>query len=266
MTAALLGGPLLTPEELQEFHARLIPGKEAPNKTESGVLFKAVVNYVRTLLTVDDVPALGTEIFGSESDPRVRKLVDAVAYYDSGTEEGYKKARQGKKKVKEGGGVTALASDTKEADLESKDWYDMVTQGRKASALITGQTEEVAEQMGNLSLDSTFKENESEATERKLDLAKDSNEAVAAVASNTAKASEAGKYPVKEDKAEKTAHLPPVNGEVLRTAAERHRQGQMVPALHQLLTSGELLLPVLLEEQGEGGGARMAGGVHLVYR
>ena len=142
----------------------------------------------------------------------------------------------------------------------------MVTQGRKASALITGQTEEVAEQMGNLSLDSTFKGNESEANERKLDLAKDSNEAVAAVASNTAKASEAGKYPVKEDKAEKTAHLPPVNGEVLRTAAERHRQGQMVPALHQLLTSGELLLPVLLEEQGEGGGARMAGGVHLVYR
>ena len=93
MTAALLGGPLLTPEELQEFHARLIPGKEAPNKTDSGVLIKAVVNYVRTLLTVDDVPALGTEIFGSESDPRVRKLVDAVAYYDSGTEEGYKKAR-----------------------------------------------------------------------------------------------------------------------------------------------------------------------------
>lgn len=264
LTAALLGGPVLTCEELQEFHARLIPGKEAPNKTDSGVLIKAVVNYVRTLLTVDDVEALGAEIFGSASDPRVGKLVEVVAYYDSGTEEGYKKVRLGKKKVKEGAGVTALASDTKEADIESKDWYDMVTQGRKASALITGQSEEVVEQMGNLSLGSTVKGDEE--TVPKLDPGKDSQEAVAAVASNTAKASEDGKYPEKDSKIEKTPHLPPVNGEVLRTAAERHRQGQMVPALHQLLTTGELLFPVLLEEQGEGGASRMAGGVHLVFR
>ena len=270
LTAALLGGPVLTCEELQEFHARLIPGKEAPNKTDSGVLIKAVVNYVRTLLTVDDVEALGAEIFGSASDPRVGKLVEVVAYYDSGTEEGYKKARLGKKKVKEGAGVTALASDTKEADLESKDWYDMVTQGRKASALIAGQSEEVVEQMGNLSLGSTTKGEEEEevrAAAPKLDLGKDSQEAVAAVASNTARASEDGKYPGKDSKVEKKIpHLPPVNGEVLRTAAERHRQGQMVPALHQLLTTGELLFPVLLEEQGEGGANRMAGGVHLIYR
>ena len=267
----MLGGPVLTCEELQEFHARLIPGKEAPNKTDPGVLIKAVVNYVRTLLTVDDVEALGAEIFGSASDPRVGKLVEVVAYYESGTEEGYKKARLGKKKVKEGAGVTALASDTKEADLESKDWYDMVTQGRKASALITGQSEEVVEQMGNLSLGATVKEDKEEVSEAKLDLGKDSQEAVAAVASNTAKASEDGKYPGKDSKMEKKIpHLPPVNGEVLRTAAERHRQGQMVPALHQLLTTGELLFPVLLEEQGEGSTPgiprRMAGGVHLVYR
>ena len=258
---------MLTCEELQEFHARLIPGKEAPNKTDSGVLIKAVVNYVRTLLTVDDVEALGAEIFGSASDPRVGKLMEVVAYYDSGTEGGYKKTRLGKKKVKEGAGVAALASDTKEANLESKDWYEIVTQGRKASSLITGQSEEVLEKMGNLNLGSTVKSGEEEVTATpKLDLGKDSQEAVAAVASNTAKASEDGKYPGKDSKTEKTPHLPPVNGEVLRTAAERHRQGQMVPALHQLLTSGELLFPVLLEEQGEGGASRMAGGVHMVYR
>ena len=261
LTAALLGGPVLTCEELQEFHARLIPGKEAPNKTDCGVLIKAVVNYVRTLLTVDNVEVLGEEIFGSASDPRVRKLVEVVAYYDSGTAEGYKKARLGKKRAKEGAAVTALASDTKEADLESKDWYDIVTQGRKSSATINGQSEEVVEQMGSLSLREKAKE-----TLPKQDLVTDSQEAVAAVASNTAKASEDGKYPKKDSKTEKIPHLPPVNGEVLRTAAERHRQGQMVPALHQLLTTGELLFPVLLEEQGEGGASRMAGGIHLVYR
>merc|ERR1719341_1692574 len=122
--------------------------------------------------------------------------------------------------------------------------------------------------MGNLSLGSTSKGEEEEVRAApKLDLGKDSQEAVAAVASNTARASEDGKYPGKDSKLEKkTPHLPPVNGEVLRTAAGRHRQGQMVPALHQLLTTGELLFPVLLEEQGEGGASRMAGGVHLVFR
>ena len=33
-----------------------------------------MVDYVRSLQTVEDVVALGAQIFGSESDPRIRKL------------------------------------------------------------------------------------------------------------------------------------------------------------------------------------------------
>ena len=256
LTAGLLGGEGLTAAELQEFHARLIPGKAAPHKTDSGVLIRAVVNYVRTLVNVEDLEALGAEIFG-RGDPRVAKLQAVVGYYSSGTAEGYKKARQGRRK----GGAATLASDTKEADLESKDWYDMVTQGKKAAALIAGEAEEAAEQLAGMTLEETDINIEPSGIVK--DAATDSREAAAAVAANTARASEQGKYPAREAA---EAVIPTVSAEVLRTAAERHRQGCMVPALHQLLTTGELHLPVLMEEQGEGGAPRLAGGIHLLYR
>ena len=37
-------------------------------------VIKAVVDYVRSLQTVEDVASLGAQIFGSDSDPRIRKL------------------------------------------------------------------------------------------------------------------------------------------------------------------------------------------------
>ena len=43
-------------------------------QTDAGVLIKAVVDYIRTLVNIDDLEALGTEIFGSSGDPRVAKL------------------------------------------------------------------------------------------------------------------------------------------------------------------------------------------------
>ena len=43
-------------------------------QTDAGVLIKAVVDYIRTLVNIDDLEALGTEIFGDSEDPRVAKL------------------------------------------------------------------------------------------------------------------------------------------------------------------------------------------------
>ena len=37
-------------------------------------VIKGVVDYVRSLQTVEDVASLGAQIFGSDSDPRIKKL------------------------------------------------------------------------------------------------------------------------------------------------------------------------------------------------
>ena len=55
--------------------------------------------------------------------------------------------------------------------------------------------------------------------------------------------------------------IPTVNGEVVKTALERHRQGIMSPSLYNLLTTGEILLPALLEDEGS-----ELPNIHLVYR
>ena len=60
------------------------------------------MDYVRSLQTVDDIPSLGADIFGNREDPRVRKLKEVVDYYNSGTEEGYRKFIPSRRKKREG--------------------------------------------------------------------------------------------------------------------------------------------------------------------
>merc|ERR1719357_169208 len=141
----------------------------------------------------------------------------------------------------------------------------MVTQGKKVPQLINSETEDALDQLSSMTLADIKDESGDFKDDVKNDAVRDSQEAVAAVATNTAKPSEQGKYPTRESKMFK-AQIPPVNSEVLRTAAERHRQAQMSPYLYHLLTTGELMLPVLMEDQGEGGGTKLGGGIHLIYR
>lgn len=47
----------------------------------------------------------------------------------------------------------------------------------------------------------------------------------------------------------KSIRIPDANAEILRTSVERHRQCQMSPLVHQLLTKGEIKLPVLMEDE-----------------
>ena len=60
------------------------------SKVSTEAVIRAVVNYVRTLVNVDDIEALGAEIFGSSTDVRIGKLKEVVDYYNSGSEDGYK--------------------------------------------------------------------------------------------------------------------------------------------------------------------------------
>jgi len=254
LMAALLGNQTLTESELRQFHSRLIPEMDT-SKVSHETVIRAVVNYIRTLVNIDDIDALGTEIFGSSADPRIVKLKEVVEYYNSGTEDGYKKYRPSKKKKKEAIHISTLASDTAQAESESQELYNHIIAGRKVNNIIVKETNETIDGLASLSL---VEENDVK------DTALDSMEAIAAVASNSVKPSENGKYPTKETKdspIKDKATIPLVNSEVIKTAAERHRQACMSPYLYNLLTTGEILLPVLMEEENGD-----IGGIHLIYR
>ena len=267
LMAALLGNHVLTTSELGEFHRLLVPELSEKSKDSADVVIRAVVNYVRTLVNVDDVEALGAEIFGSCSDPRVSKLKEVVDFYNSGTEDGYKKFKPSRRKKKELVSVSALATDNNEQENDNKateetdenlNVYGSVSSVKSLSD-VTKETEETAKKLASLVLSD---KDDKEPLEK--DIVADNLEAVTAVANNSVKPSEAGKYPTK-DEIKKSARtkvcIPTVNGEVARTAQERHRQGTMSPSLYNLLTTGEILLPALLEDEGG-----ELPNIHLVYR
>ena len=258
--AALLGNHVLTVSDLKDFHSLLVPELDEKNKDSSDVVIRAVVNYVRTLVNVDDIEALGAEIFGSCLDPRVSKLKEVVDFYNSGTEDGYKKFKpSNRRRKKELVNITALASDIDEEVDETENILDSINSVTKSLSAVTKETEETAKKLASLVLSDT---DAKDSTSKDKDIVSDNLEAVTAVANNSVKPSEDGKYPLKDGrKKNNKIVIPQVNLEVVKTAAERHRQGTMSPYLHHLLTTGEMLLPVLLEDE-----AGDLPDIHLVYR
>jgi len=255
LMAGLLGNHVLTEKDLADFHKKLVPDDEKDAKA----VIKGVVDYVRSLQTVEDVAALGAQIFGSGTDFRVKKLQDVVEYYNNGTEDGYKKFIPSRRKKREG---IKLATDTKEEQGESRQAYKNLIAGRKGKSKTPdvvneggagdSATDDTVEQLENLSIAN--------------DPAADSKDAVSAVASGDVKASEEGKYPTKKTSRALNNKLKPTipqpHPEVLKTATDRHRQACMTPALCSLLTTGDLKLPALLEDEGHG----EVPSIHSVYR
>lgn len=255
LMAALLGNHVLTESDLSTFHYKLLPKLDEEKDSRQHAIIRGVVDYVRSLQTVEDVVALGTQIFGSENDFRVKKLKDVVEYYNNGTEDGYKKFVPNKRKRREG---IKLASDNSVNDSESRQAYRHLTAGKKKVKALEengdSSTTEATEQLEHLSI---------------CDPAADSKEAVTAVAAGEVKASEEGKYPVKKEggsyptmRTRAKPTIPLAHPEVLKTASDRHRQACMSPALYSLLTTGDLKLPQLLEDEGH---AEMPA-MHHVYK
>ena len=56
-------------------------------------LFPAVINYVRAVPSIDDFETIGHDVFGSEQDPRIKSLREAVQYFRKGTQDGYSKQK-----------------------------------------------------------------------------------------------------------------------------------------------------------------------------
>ena len=220
--AALLGNHILTLSDLKEFHSLLVP--DLPdNSKHSEVITRAVVNYVRTLVNVDHIEALGAEIFGSCSDPRVGKLKEVVDFYNSGTEDGYKKLKptSSRRKKKDVVSVIALASDIEEEADENRNIYDPASSANKSLSAVTKETEETAKKLASLVLS----DKDEHELKESVDIVSDNLEAVTAVANNAVKPSEAGKYPLKAETKKFLSNkvsIPIVNIEVMKTAAERH--------------------------------------------
>ena len=101
LLAALLGCHILPADELTDFHNTLVPEMKQASEGKYKVGFerviRAVVNYVRALPSVEDYEAIAKDVFGNPTDPKVKKLKEAVKYFYKGTKEGHVKTAFPKK-------------------------------------------------------------------------------------------------------------------------------------------------------------------------
>merc|ERR1712079_42823 len=88
LVGALLGNHILAVSDLKEFHNKMVPeitGSDQQEKRGFDRFIRAVINYVRA------VPS--NDVFGSEQDPRIKSLREAVQYFRKGTQDGYSKQK-----------------------------------------------------------------------------------------------------------------------------------------------------------------------------
>jgi len=235
MVAALLGCHILPVSDLTEFHQKLVPeliqAQDGKYKVGFERVIRAVVNYVRALPSIEDHDTIANDVFGNEKDPRVKKMKESVKYFHKGTKEGHVKQKMPKK-----AGTIKPSSEEKSGKSESEDQKSKKEQ--KEADLV----ERIALDLDQLDLDETVEKVKAELNDDSYSFG-----LVQALASGANVApSEDGKYPHKSDSIQ-PIKIPKVHFEVRKTAIERHRLGQMSPLIYQLLTKGEIKLPVVLE-------------------
>ncbi|XP_043239958.1 constitutive coactivator of PPAR-gamma-like protein 1 homolog [Amphibalanus amphitrite] len=257
LLAALLGNFLLTDQDLADFHESLLqasqaraepPGTPAAPDADAALqlqLVGAVLQFVRSLPSVDRLDAVGERVFGDASDPRVARLKESVAYFGDGSRDGYFRHKSLSGALNGSCSVLAAerSSDAGGGSLSGppsvpSDPGSVLDVAPAAQTRAGGRTDEqadcLARRFGLLGLD------------------------MDAYVPGTAPGSYSDDRPANGHSsagAEGPAvtltppPLPPVTAEVLRTAGERHRRGLMTPWVYQVLTKGELKVPVCVEDE-----------------
>ncbi|KAK6635083.1 hypothetical protein RUM44_000332 [Polyplax serrata] len=273
--AALLGNYLLSEQQLSQFHKKI---GVSPSKNPLDQTIRSVAAYVKTLENTENLEALAVEIFGPGNTGIQKKrqaFVECVQYYLNGTKDGFlkyssKKSTKGKsqvqkdeekKKKSDNGGEdkenvdnSKFASETAESEAGSIAAYKIAT----AMAQTGNFNPELLESEPEKELKSVngVEENLLNGNNGITTTSPPKTEKIV-VQSNSGNPSS-----TVPSAAVKQAKIPTVPPEVLRTACERHRKGLMSPFIYQILTQGEIKLPVLIEEDS----SREWQSIHSVYK
>ncbi|CAG9769905.1 unnamed protein product [Ceutorhynchus assimilis] len=271
--AALLGNFLLPEIELQDLYKRINLVKNEENNPENTV--RTLADFVRFLpppsSNMDD---LVISVFGSLDDKRAARFRQSVQYYLNGTASGFlrycapvkpkqkhieKKPVQVPKPEQQDLDESGFASETSEQQRETLQNYNLLTASNSiessgftemdmliksaeetlvASILDDSPTSETAQHVNGVSNGSpgpieSPESDKSDPTQK---------------VSNAASTSDIPCPPRQSKKCKSNIVTPNVSHDVLRTATLRHQKGLMDPNILHVLSTQEVRLPCLLED------------------
>lgn len=157
-------------------------------------------------------------------------------------------------------GTSRFASETAESERESLDAYNQATANAKAAPQIVIEPPGLQSQGDG---DNVKTDDEQPATEPAVN-GTHSNLSISSPSSNSSSSVTSPSHPTtgQAKVIDKPISIPTTVPEVMRTASERHQKGLMSPHIYQILATGEIKLPVLLEDENQ----REFPSIHVIYR
>uniref|UniRef100_A0A224XIS9 Putative constitutive coactivator of ppar-gamma-like protein 1 log isoform x1 n=1 Tax=Panstrongylus lignarius TaxID=156445 RepID=A0A224XIS9_9HEMI len=250
------------------------------SERDINAVVRSVADFVRSLQSVE-LDDLGTEIFGAVGGERAAKFKKAVQYYRDGTKNGFLRFRttgtsfSGKKSNKKVG-KNGEKSDGQEcldnsvaarpfaSEAQGSELDGLISVSEAVACLSVGPEIVVDESMNKQqSEQQTGQVNSANTNTPEVNgglslLATASNSSSSSGATSPARAiditattnvTSAKKKSVRLVVEEEKIILPPVASEIMRTVSERHTKGLMSPLIYQILTTGEVKLPVVMEDE-----------------
>ncbi|XP_050414572.1 constitutive coactivator of PPAR-gamma-like protein 1 [Patella vulgata] len=240
--AALLGNHVLPEEDMYDFfreqlnNCRGSDGKPLKISPENVIL--AVVTFVRQLPATDDLDIIGDLVFKNAKGNKnelILKFKQSVQYYLNGTHEGFLKYKPRPTVSTDGqlGGYPRPDVQQKSQDVGgyvntlNPNAPDILSNNTNKN-ILNGLDDGLESRLAELSLTDNRNSHPS---------AGDASAPLMSTYNNISKS----KKPT-------GPKLPTVTPEIIRIASERHQKGLMCSWIYQLLSQGELKLPVVLED------------------
>ncbi|KAI4461927.1 constitutive coactivator of peroxisome proliferator-activated receptor gamma [Holotrichia oblita] len=287
VVASLLGNFLLPESELQDLYKKisiLIGSKEI--KLTGDVAVKAIAEYVRTLPPPSNMDALVGQIFGNSNEKRASLFRQSVQYYLNGTANGFLKYCPPQGKPEENDFDTSgFASETTEQEQESLQNYKLATANviiasdfaslnDDSSAKTSPHNDESPPSSDtsrfNGHSSSSCVSNNSVTISTNLPSGSGSGSASGTrvnlqVSSSSSNASSVPQSPNRQNVSQPTCInviTPTVSVDVLRTASLRHQKGLMAPWILHVLSTKEVRLPCVMEDENN----REFPPIHEIYQ
>ncbi|KAG8182672.1 hypothetical protein JTE90_012908 [Oedothorax gibbosus] len=252
IVAALLGNHILTSYDLTEFHFSLCSRKTG--EVTNNMLIESIIDYVRNQQSVDDLNEVAKKIFGEASETKCDKFKQCVAYYCRSNKKLFTQmakssdSSQNVLHTEIHGSLSRkskFASETEENEISNLKSFHQVTEKAKHGAF---QQLLCSQNNSECIINTNFSSKGSGVLNPNKKSFNDNTMNIPML--NTAIDALTLKHDNKNLKKEKNLNssLPKVAFEVLDMCLERHQKGLMHPYIYQILSQGEIKIPVVFED------------------
>lgn len=230
LLASLLGNQILTEEDVSDFQWRLIEPEQSGSESKisrvhlppGGTIIPAIAKFIRELPDTDDLESITKNIFKNSRhnpDEQMKRLQQSIAYYRSASRNGGREVMRQRPQVK---AKAEDESDDKGDEKEEEDQKcDDSSESSEPKAALEDSEGDLAEKMKSLDIQANG----------------DAKNEIPSLMHTEIHHSDVATPPV-----------PIASPEILRIAHQRHSMGLMHSCILQILTYGEIQIPITIED------------------